>query len=108
MGVDRCTGETLMGRRFKGMLLLAGLLLALPATSWGQDALLGKVEDALKAADQGAVHDVGGLLKPGGIRELQQLADRFQTQDKINVYFVTVPRGSENVDRVAEQAYQDL
>ena len=57
--------------------------------------MVDEVESALRAGRGGAVHDLGKLLKPGGVRELQQKADQLRVSG-VNVYFVTVPKGSTN------------
>ena len=83
-------------------------LAAVPVRAQDASAqLLKQVEGALKQQNAGAVHDLGHLLKPGGVRELEQQADRFK-KEGINVYYVTLPKGSANVDRIAETAYRDL
>jgi len=85
----------------------AAALLLICGVAFGQAALVSQVEDALRAGKGGAVSDLGHLLKPGGVQELQQKAEQLRAQG-INVYFVTVPRGSTNVPALAETVYQDL
>jgi uncharacterized membrane protein YgcG len=69
--------------------------------------LVSQVEDALRAGRWGAVYDLGKLLKPGGVRELQQKADQLRATG-VNVYFVTVPKGSTNAAALTETVYQEL
>src|SRR6266849_2251919 len=97
---------TMMIRRRHG-LIAALLLLLLCGLAYGQAALVSQVEDALRAGKGGAVYDLGHLLKPGGVRELQQKADQLRAGG-LNVYFVTVPRGSTIVPALVETVYQDL
>ena len=90
----------------RGYGFIAALLL-ICSMAFGQAELVSQVEDALRAGRGGAVSDLGHLLKPGGVRELQQKADQLRAGG-LNVYFVTVPRGSTNVPALVETVYQDL
>src|SRR5947209_18546460 len=90
----------------RGYGFIAALLL-ICSRAFGQTALVNQVEDALRAGRGGAVYDLGHLLKPGGVAELQQKADQLRAGG-LNVYFVTVPRGSTNVPALVETVYQDL
>ncbi len=99
-------------QRRLGLLTMAAVLLgvqiALPARAQDTSVtLLRQVESALRQENAGPVHDLGHLLKPGGVRELAAQADRFK-RDGVNVYYVTVPKGSVDVDRLAETVYRDL
>lgn len=88
--------------------LLIVLLTALVAgAARAEQPTVAEIEAALKAKDAPAVHDFGHLLKPGGVREMERAAADLRN-DHINVYFVTVPRGSMNVDGMAERVYRDL
>src|SRR5438445_3748616 len=109
MGAKRRNGRrslqlAMMMRRGYGF--IAALLL-ICSMAFGQTALVNQVEDALRAGRGGAVYDLGHLLKPGGVRELQQKADQLRAGG-VNVYFVTVPKGSTNASALAETVYQDL
>jgi hypothetical protein len=86
--------------------LILGLFVVAHA-AFGQEGLIKQIEDGLRARSGGAVYDFGRLLKPGGVAELQQLAEQFQS-DHLNLSFVTVPQGSTSVDALAESVYQDL
>jgi uncharacterized membrane protein YgcG len=88
-------------------LIAALLFLLFCPLAFGQAALVSQVEDALRAGKGGAVYDLGHLLKPGGVRELQQKADQLRASG-VNVYFVTVPKGSTNASALAETVYRDL
>src|SRR5260370_20857275 len=83
------------------------LLVLICGLAYGQAALVSQVENALRAGKGGAVYDLGHLLKPGGVRELQQKAEQLRAGG-VNVYFVTVPKGSTNASALAETVYQDL
>ena len=60
---------------------MAALLLLFGGMALGQAELLNQVESALRAGKGGAVYDLGHLLKPGGVRELQQKADQLRADD---------------------------
>src|SRR5947209_459802 len=74
--------------------------------AFGQEVLVNQIETAL-ASRQGGVYDLGHLLKPGGIRELQQKVAQLQGSGG-RIYIVTVPRSSTNVPAAAETVYRDL
>jgi uncharacterized membrane protein YgcG len=92
-------------QRYKFIPALLSLLIC--GLAFGQAALVSQVEGALRAGKGGAVYDLGHLLKPGGVRELQQKADQLRAGG-VNVYFVTVPKGSTNASALAETVYRDL
>ena len=85
---------------FTALLLVCGLV-------WGQEALVNQIEGALTARHGGGVYDLGHLLKPGGIKELQQRVEQLQ-RSGVAVSIVTVPRGTGDVPQLAEAIYRDL
>ena len=87
--------------------LVVGLLVAACGVAFGQEGLVKQVEDALRTKDSDAVYDFGKLLTPGGAVELRQRAAQFRASG-LNVYFVTVPKDSTNVDALAESVYRNL
>jgi hypothetical protein len=86
---------------------VVGLLVVACSPAFGQEELVERVEDALRPADRGAVHDFGQLLTPQGAAELRQRAAQLRASG-LNVYFVTVPTSSTNVDVLAELGYRSL
>jgi uncharacterized membrane protein YgcG len=92
-----------MTRQASGIIL--ALLLAC-SMALGQGTLVNQIESAL-ASRQGGVYDLGHLLKPGGIRELQQKLTELQGRGG-RIYVVTVPRDTPDVPALAETVYRDL
>jgi uncharacterized membrane protein YgcG len=86
--------------------MMAALLLVC-SLAHGQEALVDQIESALKARTGGGVYDIGHLLKPGGVRELEQKVAQLQASGG-HIYIVTVPRNSTNVSAMAEAIYRDL
>jgi uncharacterized membrane protein YgcG len=93
-----------MTKRAGGIILA---LLLIGSAAFGQEALVGQIESALKAQPGGGVYDIGHLLKPGGVRELEQTVTQLQSSGG-QIYIVTVPRGSTDVQSMAETVYRDL
>jgi hypothetical protein len=92
-------------KRFCGLLLL---LLGLGIGPAGAQAeLVQRVEDSLRAGKEQPVHDLGKLLKPGGVRELELLAREFRAGG-LTVRFVTLPKKSADPAALAETVYRDL
>jgi len=75
--------------RWASYVLLAWLLICCFQAAWaqqpgGQQPMVEQVEAALKSANGFAVQDLGHLLKPGGVQELQKQAEQLRGQG-INV-----------------------
>ncbi len=86
--------------------LLVSLVLLVRAHAQTGETLLRQVVNSVGPGKSGAVHDFGRLLKPGGISELEQVADELAKQ-KLRVRFVTVPPGTTEVGALTETAYRD-
>lgn len=76
-------------------------------TAFAQSDLADQVKDALRANKGVAVHDLGKLLLPKGVTELQELARKFRA-DNVNIHFVTVPQDSGNLQGLTVSVYRDL
>jgi uncharacterized membrane protein YgcG len=85
---------------------IAAVLLLTCSLALGQEALVTQIESAL-ASRQSGVYDLGHLLKPGGVRELQQKLAQLQGSGG-RIYIMTIPRDSTNVQALAETVYRDL
>ncbi len=96
-----------MNSRIRQLLATAALQFLIADRALAQEQLVQKVEDSLRSHSSSAVHDFGSLLRPQGIAELQQQAERLKS-DSVSVHFVTVPPGTANPGALAETVYRDL
>src|SRR6266571_1978464 len=90
----------------RGGWIITALLLVC-SLAFGQEALVHQIEHALAARHGGGVYDLGHLLKPGGIKELQQRVEQLQAGG-VSVFIVTVPKDTGNVPQLGEAIYRDL
>lgn len=88
---------------------LPALLAAMVAGSPGaaQQADAGAVERALRGAPEATVHDLGRLLKSGGIKELDAVGAEYRGAGR-RLRIVTLPKGTGNLPDLAAQVYQKL
>src|SRR2546427_6540231 len=88
-----------------GVLLLF-ICLHAPVTAAAPQARVEELASALASEPHGGVLDSAHLLKPGGIRELQDLARQFEAKGRRG-WFVTLPKG-EDAQQGAAALYSRL